>query len=409
MTVWHWIVLISCALWGASACAQEASRAPHVEILLENQTLHGEIVAHTKSYFWLQLDDGRLSQYRHADVKSFRPMAQPMTPQNVTQLRDQLRREFQGKMEVAATGQTIVVASTANVRKYSEVVDDVTRSFQLYFGPRGFEVSQPRFPLVTLVFPDVKSFGEYAEKERTSLMPGLRGYYLTTSNRVALFEKGDIRGPAQSPTRRTADASPGTAFWSNGRGGCPFPFYPWEAERVREGLVEPVDAIEADLMGTLVHEATHQLAFNLGLHSRMGQNPRWVVEGLATVFESPQVRRPEGMRNLSQRLNVERLKWFQQFEKTRRKPRSLEEFVRDDRLFMSAPLDAYSQAWALTFFLSETRSSRFASYLKKMRERSVWDEYNPSTRVADFKAAIASDLVMLDAEFLRWMAALKVE
>ena len=33
------------------------------------------------------------------------------------------------------------------------------------------------------------------------------------------------------------------------------------------------------LHSTIVHETTHQVAFNTGLHSRIGQTPKWVIEG----------------------------------------------------------------------------------------------------------------------------------
>ena len=37
---------------------------------------------------------------------------------------------------------------------------------------------------------------------------------------------------------------------------------------------------------TIIHEATHQTAYNTGVHNRFGQNPVWVVEGLGTMFEA---------------------------------------------------------------------------------------------------------------------------
>ncbi len=31
---------------------------------------------------------------------------------------------------------------------------------------------------------------------------------------------------------------------------------------------------------TIIHEATHQTAYNTGVHRRFAQTPKWVVEGL---------------------------------------------------------------------------------------------------------------------------------
>ena len=37
---------------------------------------------------------------------------------------------------------------------------------------------------------------------------------------------------------------------------------------------------------TIIHEATHQTAYNVGVHKRFTAAPRWLVEGLATMFEA---------------------------------------------------------------------------------------------------------------------------
>ena len=39
----------------------------------------------------------------------------------------------------------------------------------------------------------------------------------------------------------------------------------------------------------LIHEATHQMAFNTGVHSRFCPPPTWLAEGLAMLFEAPGV------------------------------------------------------------------------------------------------------------------------
>ena len=46
-------------------------------------------------------------------------------------------------------------------------------------------------------------------------------------------------------------------------------------------------AASAFNMATIVHEATHQIAFNSGLHVRFADNPLWLTEGMAMYFEGP--------------------------------------------------------------------------------------------------------------------------
>jgi len=157
----------------------------------------------------------------------------------------------------------------------------------------------------------------------------------------------------------------------------------------------------------MIHEATHQAAFNTGLHSRVGENPKWVVEGLATVFEAPGIRNSGANIGAKMRINLERLVWFGDYSRSRRQPKSLEAFLSKDDLFRSAALDAYSEAWAFTFFLVETRPRLYAEYLRTIAARDPLMVYTPEARIADFKQTVSKELPLLEAEFLRYMATLK--
>ena len=126
-------------------------------------------------------------------------------------------------------------------------------------------------------------------------------------------------------------------------------------------------AVSADVLDTMVHEATHQAAFNTSLHSRIADTPTWVVEGLATVFEAPGIRNRPSKSTAQTRINLERFIWFRNFARTRRKEKSLADFVSRDLLYKTATLDAYSQGWALSFFLIETRPGEYVRFLKKDR------------------------------------------
>ena len=86
----------------------------------------------------------------------------------------------------------------------------------------------------------------------------------------------------------------------------------------------------------------------------------------------------------------------------RKKANSLEEFVRDDSLFKRAPLDAYSQAWALTFYLVETRPVEVARYLKAISARDPLTRYDANSRLKDFRDAFGNDLEFIENGMLRF-------
>jgi hypothetical protein len=208
------------------------------------------------------------------------------------------------------------------------------------------------------------------------------GYYSPQTNRVALFDQAD----GSAAAAETSPAPRDDEFQAVG----PFAIRPAWA------------VVDTDTKDTLYHEGTHQLAFNTGLHSRVGEVPQWVVEGMATVFEAPGIRNSSANLGPKTRINHDRYVWFGNFQKSRRKQKSLEAFIAGDEMFQSSTLDAYSQAWAFTFFLAETRSRQHAKYLHTIAARNPLADYPAADRVSDFKQAFGSNLAQLEAEFLRF-------
>ncbi len=381
----------------ASGSLQAASQ-PLIEIEVGKEKLQGRVAAQGDSFFWLMGQDGRLRGVKNDTVGKFRQVAPQFSSWPATVLRDQLRRELGKSFDVVGTRHyTVCAVGDRTARAYAETLEELFRSFQMYFSVRGFRINEPEFPLVAVVFPDFESFAQYAQAEKVSVSKLLKGYYLTTSNRIALYED------AAAAARQRV---PGVLCDGSGRWEAasiePFPFRsPPEPDGQAWG------AIETTLRDTMIHEATHQAAFNTGLHSRMGETPKWVVEGLATVFEAPGVRGASASTGVKTRINRERFIWFGNYSKSRRKARSLESFLASDDFFRSDVLDAYSEAWALTFFLIETRPRAYADYLRVMTTRDPLLVYSPQERVADFKRTVSKELPLLEAEFLRFMAGIK--
>ena len=51
-------------------------------------------------------------------------------------------------------------------------------------------------------------------------------------------------------------------------------------------------------VATIIHEATHQIAFNSGLQTRFADVPLWVSEGMAVFFETPDLQSAKGWRTI---------------------------------------------------------------------------------------------------------------
>ena len=295
-----------------------------------------------------------------------------------TELRNQLSREFGKEFEIGTTRHYVVIAPSGRAAEYAAVFEEHYTTLQRYFKTRSFTLTEPQFPMIAIVFATQKQFIEYANRDGSKVMVNMQGYYSPRTNRVALFETASksVAVSAIDPL-----SSPRSSVFG---------------------------AIKTDLKETMIHEATHQVAYNIGLHSRGGETPRWVVEGMATVFE------PEAMRTATagslpkQRLNWERHLVFQNFVQTkRRQPKSLRSFIESEDLYESSVLDFYAQSWALTFFLVETRPRNYSAYLKRIAARDPFAEYPAKERLADFKETIHADVDWLDTQFVKYIDGVK--
>ena len=119
---------------------------------------------------------------------------------------------------------------------------------------------------------------------------------------------------------------------------------------------------------TIIHEATHQTAYNVGVHKRFIAAPRWMVEGLATMFEARGVWNAQYDRTQTDRVNRGRLLDFRDYAATRRQPGALATLITTDQPFHSDGVAAYAEAWALSFYLCETQPRLYAAYLAKTAE-----------------------------------------
>jgi hypothetical protein len=202
------------------------------------------------------------------------------------------------------------------------------------------------------------------------------GYYNLQTNRVTMYDLTGIDDLRQNG-RRTTTASHVNQILSRP-----------EAERT---------------VATIVHEATHQLAYNSGLQTRLADNPFWVSEGIAVYFETPDLKSSRGWRNIG---SVNRVNLFQ-FRKSLRTRRadSLVTLLSDDSLFRDAKTapTAYAEAWALNYFLIRTQRKQYADYLQRLAQLKPLAEVAPEERVARFKQFFGENLQELETEFLRYM------
>ena len=359
-------------------CSQTFAGSPAmVELKTAAESFQGRSLAHDKQLCWLLDRTGELHEVRLDRVESFRKLSDRFRPESVVQARDRLACAAPRGMEVIAQGKYVVMGPSGRVAAYARLLDGVYDDFWNHFSRRQFPLEKPEFPLVVLVFPTRQQFAAYAQAEGTAIPPTLKGYYHRISNRIALYSESSL-------TADVGDASESAVM----------------ARGVGSSSGDVLASIDGSLKDTLIHEATHQLAYNTGLHSRVGDHPRWVSEGLAMLFEEESRRDDRGGRDPADRVNRSRYLWFMNYRRERRDAKGLEEFLASNDLFSRAGLDAYSEAWALSFYLIETRRADYARYLQTIAERDPLQAYGEDERRDDFRTAFGKDIEYFEGQYL---------
>jgi hypothetical protein len=304
--------------------------------------------------------DGRLHEFHPKMAKEGRKTSPRFFGYSSSEMKTELQREFGKQFDVSSTRRYLVVHPSGQRDQWADRFEELFNRFTHYFRVRGFSLVDPPYPLVAVVFRDEAEYFRYATAGGKPMQPGTLGHYDPTTNRVFLFDA------------------------TGGSGGD------W-----------------SENASTIIHEATHQTAYNVGVHKRFVAVPRWLVEGLATMFEARGVWNVQYDRSQSDRVNRGRLLDFRDYVADRRKSGALEALLTSDQAFRSDTEGAYAEAWALSFYLCETQPRLYAQYLTKTTERPLFSDYSAAERMADFQDIFGSELRMIDMKFLRFMEEVK--
>lgn len=340
-------------------CGQAAEPVQRLLVLeLGGTRLEAAPLASFENQVYLLGRDGRVWGLNPNAARQARQTTMAFRAFSMADMRRRLEAELGPGFEVHGTGHYLVALPRGRPDRWSGRFEDLHRSFVHYFRVRGFQTQQPEFPLVAVVWPDQARFLQAAAAEGAQIGPGVVGYYSPLTNRISMYWQSAVQG------------------------GSP--------------------AIES----TIIHEATHQSAFNTGIHRRFGATPRWLVEGLAVMFEAPGVWDSRGHPRQRDRIHTAHLEAYRRLAAHGLETGSLARLIANDRWFEADPAVAYSLAWALSFYLVETRPRQYSQLLKITAAREAFSPYPDSERLADFAAAFGNDLHLLEQQFAKFMAGL---
>ncbi len=102
------------------------------------------------------------------------------------------------------------------------------------------------------------------------------------------------------------------------------------------------------------------------------------------------------------RINQNQLRTFRKGLGSRPKT-AIQQLVVSDQYFRANTLQAYADAWTLSFFLSETRPTEYSNYLARVSARKAFSTYSARSRLGDFKKAFGGDLEVLEVHLRRFV------
>ena len=339
------------------AAAQEALHAMQTVKLERGAKQYiGALLAEDAENYVLLQRDGRMKVVSRSGSSHPTPLLDRFAPFTAQTMQEALKAEFGKAYEVSQTEHYLVVHPTGKARQCAAPFEEQYINARQYFEIRGVPTRNPDFPLVAVVLNTRGEFDRFLENyQPENAHERVLGYYSPRSNRTITYDQSS--GP--SGQRNTKD--------------------------------------------TLIHEATHQIAFNTGIHSRFSPMPRWFTEGLATMFEAPGVHSSLTHPNLQQRFNKKWLSYVRSKSQPGESTGVLAELISSDELFRRNPERAYGYSWALTFYLAETQPEKYAQYVRRVSQRTSFRDYSSQARIEDVAKIFGNDLSDLEARMSRFL------
>ncbi len=254
--------------------------------------------------------------------------------------------------------------------------------------------TEPTQKLQIIFFDHPDAFLDYGKRTDANLA-GAAGFYSPRTNRAAFYDALNMRRlegvkeqiASIELSLKDRRSSPGNrqAILKQLR----------RLRNERDQTIESVNQL------VVQHEVAHQVLYNAGLHSRHADQPIWLVEGLACLFETPPNRNGAGFATVNQyRLLNLREAISGEVSPKRVKATGYKDAVRQGRLVSLRRLigdrslfdtgrsnveNAYAQAWSLVHYLHRRKRVEFGDYLTVLARRPVDREYSPAMELMIFE------------------------
>jgi len=296
------------------------------------------------------------------------------------ELKKRLLAEFPKEFRVIETKRYMIVSDTtvAYATWCGNLLEQLNTTFLEHWRAKGFELSEPEFPLVAVIFADYGNFVRCTRNEVGPAVTNIRAYYNQQSNRIVFYDltgqenHGGIRGSIN--------------------------------QRIREIMSRPESA---NAVSTFVHEATHQISFNCGMFQRYAACPLWVSEGIATLYETPDFNSVKAWSS-DIKINRTRLARFYRHFNERNPQEPMKTLVSSDATLLfnvsdsDTVLGAYATCWTMMHYFNAKHGDKLVEYLKIISRKKPHIPYDEEARLRDFESIFGDDWDRLHRAFFQY-------
>ena len=332
-------------------------RPPLLAVRLHDSTVFGVPIGLFSDQTLMMTSDGSIQRLRNSDIVRQSVLKDRFQSIGRNEFSQQLRAEFGKNYSVRSETPYLIVARSEHMEGWTQRFRSLHHSFKLYCSTHALPTREIEFPLVAVVFGSRSEFVRYANTAGVKLPEFCVGYYFTDSNRILLYESKDMS--------------------------------------------------KTETQNTISHEATHQLAFNMGLHQRRASTPLWLIEGLATMFESPRLSGLQARDGKSLWPASRKSTWQSLAQRPEAVQRCVAALIHSDLPFEADFESAYTVSWAMATYLSQRQSQQFGQYLQRVGNMPPFQEYDAPQRVADFERAFGTDARLLTRKLIKHLETLE--
>lgn len=300
------------------------------------------------------LEDRTPSQVQQTD--------RPFEAIDSDRLADQLRAGPLARFKVKKSKHHLFVynAPETYVDATRRILDSMDRGLASFMKKLGCQPSEPRVPMVVILFATEKEFQAYKE-----MPPGVVAYYNVVTNQIVLH--------AEPPL-----------------------------------LQSRPDLAMGQALSTIAHEGTHQILHNIGIQQRLSVWPLWLGEGLAEYLA------PTSFGNNFRWKGAGEVNDLRMFE--------LESYIQSrsykgldgetiKQAIQAQQLDStgYATSWAITHFLVDKKNKEFQDYIrlistmKPLQGMAARPGQPVTSNLEHFESYFGDDYSAVETELVRYL------